>query len=73
MFDYIKTPELLCECGEKLTGFQSKDGECSLLELDYWQVDNFYTSCNSCNKRVTYSRFNDKPYVPISDYEQVTR
>jgi len=50
MYDDIKVnEEVRCNhCNHVLTGFQSKDGDCVLETLEYWQVDNFYTSCENC-------------------------
>ena len=44
LYDDIKIDqEVRCDnCNQILTGFQSKDGDCALITLDYWKVDNFY-------------------------------
>ena len=53
MFDWVKYDEGKCpKCGEALSGWQSKDGPCVLAELEPWQVDNFYTSCDNCGQWV---------------------
>ncbi len=69
MYDDIETPKIACPvCGKILTGFQSKDGDCSLSALQFYQVNNFYTSCKNCE---TWVEFNRKipPKSPLSDYE----
>lgn len=72
MFDYVKTPEIPCpDCGEPLTGFQSKDGPCQLEEVDFWQVDFFYTHCQECKRSVSFLRDTPKPEVPLTHYRIV--
>lgn len=49
MFDYVNAPGLTCgKCEEPISGFQSKDRDCELDRLEFWQVDNFYTLCRKC-------------------------
>lgn len=70
MFDYVEFQTKCPTCGEILTGFQSKDGECIMTTIPYWEVDHFYTSCWNCRTWVEFRRKKPvgKPYVPISDY-----
>ena len=71
MFDDIKF-EINCpKCGERVTGFQSKDGPCRLLTLEYWEVDNFYSSCNKCGAWIDFTRKEIPPRqpIPIDEYE----
>ena len=35
-------------CKKDMGEFQSKDGDCGMETLDWWEVDNFYTSCEHC-------------------------
>ena len=71
MFDAINY-EMSCPiCGEKVDGFQSKDGECVLANIDYWEVDNFYTSCPKCDAWIEFTRSFPKEKVPITDYKLV--
>ena len=48
MFDYVTgLPEILCPtCGSKLGGWQTKDGDACLDEVDWRTLENFYTSCD---------------------------
>lgn len=58
MFDNIDVPPEACkcpQCGAELTDWQSKDGPCTLTLLPFYAVDNFYTSCDSCNMWVDYN------------------
>lgn len=71
MFDYVKFSAPCIKCGEKIQGFQSKDGPCELKHLDYWEVDYFYANCKKCDTWNEYHRINKKPFAPISDYEAV--
>lgn len=73
MYDDIKL-EINCPyCGKKVSGFQSKSGPCMLLELEYWEVPNFYTACPHCGKWIEYSRKVTPPRIPLSDYELVSK
>lgn len=74
MFDYVNF-EINCPvCSSKVTGFQSKDKNCDLLCLEFWQVDNFYSSCDKCG---AWIEFNIKEEVrkrfTINDYEMNIR
>ena len=48
MFDYVEYEVDCVHCGAKVTGFQSKDGECSLVTLKVSEVRRFYSSCAVC-------------------------
>lgn len=79
MFDYITdVPLTNCrKCGTALIGWQSKDRDCTLSEIPYWEVDYFYTLCEAkvdgqkCGEWHEYvrKRPNPRPRVPIEDYE----
>jgi hypothetical protein len=65
MFDYVEY-EVDCPfCGEELSGFQSKDGECSLATIKPEDVQRFYTSCEHCGNWVEYE------YIPPQDAQIV--
>lgn len=55
MFDRVQFEEPCPHCGKVLTDWQSKSGECFMLWVKPWQVDNFYTSCD-CGTWVEYTR-----------------
>ena len=72
MFDWIThVPETDCpNCGEPLSGWQSKDGKCQLKSIPYWHVDVFYTSCDNCNEWVEFQKEPPiRTWVPMTDYE----
>jgi len=48
MFDWINYEAACPKCGEINSGFQSKDGHCTLATLEPWEVENFYSSCKKC-------------------------
>ena len=52
MYDEIDYECTCPVCKEKVTGFQSKDGDCLLDTLSPKQVDNFYSNCRKCGCRV---------------------
>ena len=49
MFDTVKYKAPCWKCGEPITEFQSKDGECMLEIVTPKQVGNFYGSCYKCH------------------------
>jgi len=55
MFDSINFKIKCSECGNVIDDFQSKDGDCLLNTLEFWEVDNFYSSCSTCNKRIEFT------------------
>lgn len=48
MFDWVDYEAKCWRCGEELTKFQSKDGDCLLNVLLPKQVTRFYDSCPKC-------------------------
>lgn len=61
MFDYVAYDDT-CFCGEKLEGFQTKDGPKTLDTVNPGEIRNFYTSCTKCFKWYNYE-------VIVKDYE----
>ena len=62
MFDQIEVPPKYCkcpQCGAELCDWQSKDGPCELALLQFYEVDNFYTSCAKCNTWIEYNYSED--------------
>lgn len=56
MYDNIKWEEKCPHCGNIIDDFQSKDGPCAMFMLDYWDVKNFYSSCNKCGTSIEYTK-----------------
>lgn len=56
------------KCKSVLFGFQSKSGPCGLYNLQYWEVDNFYTFCETCGSHIEFSLKRKKEKIPLSDY-----
>ncbi len=54
MFDWINVKIPCPKCGKDIEGFQSKDKDCNLDCLEFWEVDNFYSFCEHCEMMVTY-------------------
>ena len=73
MFDRIKYEMDCPKCGYKVNSFQSKDAQCLLADLDFWEVDNFYDACGNCGLWIVFNRKNPREKAPISDYEMTTR
>lgn len=74
MYDNINYTITCPKCGHLVYHFQSKDKGCSLSNLEFWQVDNFYSYCDNCE---TWIEFNLKEEVrkrfTIKDYEMKIR
>ena len=60
MFDWVNIKVLCPKCGRKIEDFQSKDGDCMLECLEFWQVDNFYSYCIDCDAMIDYILKEDK-------------
>jgi len=71
MFDWIKYEMSCPKCRAKVKGFQSKDGPCILAELEYWEVDNFYSSCKGCGAWIefTLQRERIRERFQLEDYK----
>ena len=48
MFDWINYEAPCPRCGKKVTGWQSKNGNCELNTLEPYEVEFFYSMCDSC-------------------------
>lgn len=70
MFDWVKF-EMSCPvCGSKISDFQSKSGERVLENVEFWEVDNFYSSCDNCDTWVEFDLKNKaRKKYKISDYK----
>lgn len=77
MFDYINTPKIDCpKCGEEIKSFQSKDAQCCLDTLEYYEVDHFYTSCDNCCEWICYELpdgIRAPQYIPFEKYELILK
>ena len=61
MFDYVNHREECPNCDRLLTesDWQSKSGDCRMRLLEPSEVDNFYTSCLSCQAWIEYNYDSD--------------
>lgn len=48
LFDYVKYEAPCWRCGKILRGWQSKDADCEMKEVEPSEVVNFYTDCRTC-------------------------
>lgn len=69
-FDHVKFSTTCPNCNRKVSGFQSKSAECLSDTLEFWQVTNFYATCENCR---TWIEFTSKKDVrsSIEDYEMI--
>ena len=56
------------KCSKEITGFQTKDLSCDFEKIDYWECNNFYSSCHFCDTWVEFNRKEKLPKVPINHY-----
>ena len=74
LYDAIDFKMKCPRCKKDMGEFQSKDGPCAMSKLDWWSVDNFYSSCDNCETWVEYTiekRPNRK--LKISDYKKTIK
>lgn len=66
MFDYVDFIVECPECGSLMRDFQSKDGPNNLDHLQPWEVNNFYSSCESCGAWIDYFSDHEPPkrFIP---------
>ncbi len=69
MYDDVKFVTACPVCGKTVRDFQSKDNGCLLLELEFGEVNNFYSSCDNCGAWIEYNRKKPRPQSSIDDYE----
>lgn len=73
MFDFVRVPESLHKCPKcqgPLDGWQSKDRACEMRTLEWWEVDQFYDFCETCEELIVYKwcrAWDRKATPPISD------
>ena len=74
MYDDIKF-EIKCpNCKNKMDNFQSKNGPCIMIELNFYQVDRFYASCLNCNTWVEFNLYNrPNKKITINDYNKTVK
>jgi len=56
MFDSINYECVCPVCKSKVTGFQSKNGDCQLDTLQPQQVNHFYSLCDKCGCWINFDR-----------------
>ena len=67
--------EIKCpSCGHKIDNFQSKDKDCVMSTLKFWQVDEFHTICNNCDIFIKYTLKEDvRSKFTLDDYKLITK
>ena len=73
IFDYVNFEMDCPQCGEPLKDFQTKDGNCYLNRVEFWEVDHFYDNCESCDTWVEFNRKKPMAPQPIEDYEMTVK
>lgn len=54
MYDNVNYECRCPNCGETVTGFQSKDGPCELGMIEVSEAHNFYTDCHHCDEWIEF-------------------
>jgi len=72
MFDYVKFKIKCPNCGKLIDNFQSKDSVCLMNNLEFWEVDNFYSSCTYCNTWVEFT-LKERKKRKISKYNKTIK
>ena len=81
LYDNVTRPfETICECGNIVNGFQTKDKDDAYLKnVNFTEVNKFYSECDSCKRSYEYTLDSKSDNIPIyrrslDDYFlQVTR
>jgi len=72
MFDNIKFRMACPVCGRTMSNFQSKGGDCLMNMLSPKDVENFYSSCDTCNTWVEFDLVThsdgSKVFVPTIEF-----
>ena len=64
-------------CGEEVTEFQSKSGDCDSRLLQAQEVNNFYSECESCKTWIEFDRISwglfEMKYGPLLDVDKYSK
>ncbi len=63
MFDYVDYECICPVCNKKVSGFQSKDGNCIMETIDTSKINNFYTVCRQCGCWIEFKRAKDNRFM----------
>ena len=72
-YDKVKFKMYCPNCNKEAGEFQTKDLKGFFEEIDYWECDNFYTSCDYCNAWIEFNRKEKRPKVPIEHFKMTVR
>lgn len=74
MFDDVIF-EIKCpKCKEKVNDFQTKDSVCLMRDLNFWEVNNFYSRCYNCDVWIEFTlKHQERPNrkLTIKDYKMI--
>jgi len=69
IFDHVNYKMDCPKCGKEVSGFQTKDLGSWFETVEYWQCDNFYSSCDYCNTWIEFILKRERVEIPIEAYE----
>ena len=58
-------------CKNTIYTAQSKAGPCELLNLPFWEVDDFTLYCDNCDYSARYIRRDKRQPLPLDAYRKV--
>lgn len=61
MFNWVKFEMACPKCGAKVDGFQTKDGDLTMAEVDALSVCEFYSACPKCDSWIEFHRKKSLP------------
>ena len=70
MFDHIKLTIKCPKCGNLVSNFQTKNNDCTMASLEFWQVDHFYSNCDNCDIWIEFNLKREaREKFTIGDYD----
>lgn len=72
-YDTVKFKMDCPSCGKEVGEFQTKDCSGFFDTVEFWECDNFYTSCDWCHHWIEFNRKEKRPRVPIEYFEMTVR
>lgn len=69
IYDHVNYKMDCPMCGKDVGDFQTKDLGRFFERVEYWECNNFYSSCDYCNTWIEFTLKNPRPPIPIESYE----
>jgi hypothetical protein len=69
IFNHVNYKMNCPNCGKDVGDFQTKSFAGYFETIDYWECDNFYSSCDYCNTWIEFTLQRKNTKIPIEKYE----